>query len=301
MKKSILFILLSLLPLMGIAQTPALDYSGDIYFIPSALTKSGESFLYTRDNDKFTVYDGDLNMIKSYDLQSGSITYKERVVRQTRKMDFETRELLTDWVVAEDHTEEITTVASTSGIELYTDDNAYHSRNVYLSQTLFDDDEDFEFIRTKYEIIPIETKTADYEKEHSANSGSTPIYNEDSPDAPWREYGADGYSWEWDEKRGKNIMVLEKTEHYGGLFSNGMEIVSMDGTVKGSISGFNYLSSAYLYRGNLYVRGHNANGSVLYRLNSKRLNYSTTRGDLNADGQVNAADHVKLSEIIMKQ
>lgn len=41
---------------------------------------------------------------------------------------------------------------------------------MYLTQTFFDDDEDFEFIQSDRTVIPITVKTQDYINEHSAGA-----------------------------------------------------------------------------------------------------------------------------------
>ena len=68
---------------------------------------------------------------------------------------------------------------------------------------------------------------------------------------------------------GKYVFKLYKHEYYGGLFSEGTEIVSLDGTVKGFLPGITYVSSAYNFRGKCYVRGSSNNQDVLYLLGNK--------------------------------
>ena len=54
----------------------------------------------------------------------------------------------------------------------------------------------------------------------------------------------------------ERLIRLYKHETYGGVFNEGIEIVSLDGTVKASIPGINYISSAYYFRGKCYVQGY---------------------------------------------
>lgn len=102
-----------------------------------------------------------------------------------------------------------------------------------------------------------------------------------------------------EQRKKQNGIKLYKTEEYGGLFYSSLKIKSMDGTVKQTLNGIN-INYAYSYRGNCYVRG-NVSGK-LYRIGTKKDNTSQTRrGDVDDNGVVNVADHVKLSEIIMNQ
>lgn len=74
---------------------------------------------------------------------------------------------------------------------------------MYLTQTFFDDDEDFEFIQSDRTVIPITVKTQDYINEHSENSTEEVGENQSASDENewWRDYGAEGCSMEWDNER----------------------------------------------------------------------------------------------------
>lgn len=302
MKQVFLSILLMLLPVVANAQEPVLEYDGELYFIPAPLTKEGKPFLYSRANGSITVYDENFNIIGSCK-EIKEFPFKERVVRMTRKLDPDTKELLTEWTVTDDQTNDVVSTSYIDGFELLLEDNGYHTRDIYLSQTLFDDDEDFEFLRPNYVVIPVEMKRDDYYKEHSTGVGNTDSQYSSDEDF-WLEYGADGYHWMWDPELDKNIIVLEKTEVYGGLYGTGLEVVSLDGTVKDTLPGINYAGYAYYYRGNIYMQGSGKNGSGrgLYLLNKNKKIGSFSRGangDANGDGIVNAADVVKVTNIIM--
>ena len=300
MKRTIVISLIMACCLSGNAQEHVLDYEGELYFIPASMTKYGLPFLYSRNQNGFTVYDGDLNVIKTYSDPLAGTTYQRRIVHSTRLCDPETKEMLTEWAVSEDQTFEETINAEFRGFEVYSDDNSYHSRRIYLTQTFFDDDEDFEFIQSDITVIPITVKTLDYINEHSESSSEGGgMQNVSSEDEWWRDYGADGYSMEWDNERNKTVCRLHKTEEYGGLFYSNYKIKSMDGTVKQSLSGIN-IDYAYNYRGNCYVKGDKS--GELYRIGNKKDNTSLIRrGDVDGNGVVNVADHVKLSDIIMHQ
>ena len=305
MKKLAFLLLLSFCSLSGNAQEHVLDYDGDLYFIPASMTKYGQPFLYSRKSGsgKFTIYDGDLNVIKTYTDPMAGTDYETRVVEYTCLADPDSKELLTEWAVSDDRIIKEKVSSGFEGFEVYSDDNSYHSRMVYLSQTFFDDDEEFEFIQSDKTIIPITVKTQDYYAEHRENSteeGSdiASLYEED---AWWRDYGADGYSTEWNQEREKVVFRLHKTEEYGGLFYSNLKIKSMDGVVKQTLKGINSISYAYNYKGNCYIKGGNSSGK-LYRIGAKKDKTSQIRrGDVDDNGVVNVADHVKLSEIIMNQ
>ena len=301
MKKLVFLLFLSVYGLSCHAQEHVLDYEGDLYFIPASMTKYGQPFLYSRDNGsgKFTIYDGDLNVIKSYTDPLRGTEYERRVVLYTCLADPNSKELLTEWTVSDDQIYKEKVSSDFVGFEVYSDDNSYHSRYVYLSQTFFDDDEDFEFIQRDKTIIPINVKTQDYYAEHKENSTEVASELVSEEDAWWRDYGADGYSTEWDQERGKVVFILQKTEEYGGLFYSNLKIKSMDGVVKQTLNGINYLSNAYNYRGNCYIK---SGSGKLYRIGDKKDKTSQIRrGDVDDNGVVNVADHVKLSEIIMNQ
>lgn len=83
-----------------------------------------------------------------------------------------------------------------------------------------------------------------------------------------RATGADSYEWFWDNETGRNLIRLYKHESYGGVYNEGLEIASLDGTVKATLPGITYISSAYYFRGKCYIKGYNGseNYSVLYQL-----------------------------------
>ena len=262
------------------------------------MTKNNLPYLYTKHEGQYKIYDGDFNVIKTYDSDAESISYSERTVRQIRKMDPETKELLTDWTIVEDKTEEKTITDNVYSFR-YTVDNFNSSESIHFTQTLFDDDDEFEFVRTHYEVIPINMKSEDYYREHSTDKSN--VIDQVSPDEFWREYGATGYYQEYDEEKKKTLIYLEKEEVYGGIYNSGLEIVSIDGVVKGKFPSVPVNLPIIYYRGNFYAQRHESGGFVLFRLNATKREYTKARGDLNADGKVNVADHVELSKIILNQ
>lgn len=264
------------------AQEPVLSFNGELYFVPGSMTKGGEAFLVSlrsSDYSGFTIYDGDFNIVREFTDPAAGQPYQQRVVTMTRVYDPSTdgwgngnvtRSASDEWTVTDDQTYDCTTSSTISGFELYSDNNSYHSRFLYVSQTLFDDDEEFEYVRRKKSIVPISIKYSDYSKEHS--TGNETNYSFSTGDAKidslLNATGASEYQWFWDNETGKQLIRLYKREYYGGLFDEGLEIASLDGTVKASLPGITSISSAYFFRGKCYVKGYSSsdNSDVLYLL-----------------------------------
>ena len=280
MKKLVLLLAFAICGSYGFAQEPVLSFNGDLYFIPGSMTKDGEAFLVSvnsYDGKGFTIYDGDFNTVRVFTDPAMGQPYQERVVTLTRVCDpgysggSITRAATSDeWTVVDDQTNDYTTNSTIKSFELYSDNNSYHSRHLYVSQTLFDNDDDFEYVRSRQTIVPVSMKYADYVKEHSTgNNGNitSPSYGDEKLDSIMRESGADSYEWFWDEESGKRLLRLYKHEHYGGIYTEGVEIATLDGTVKAFLPGISYISSAYYFRGKCYVQGYGSDNSrVLYLL-----------------------------------
>ena len=278
MKKLISFLLLAAICLGIHAQEPVLTFDGELFFIPGSMTKTGEPYMVsvnTSDNGGFTIYDGNFHVVRAFTPTAGE-PYQKRCVLLTRVIDpgtgsgHITRAATDDWTVESDQTFYYTTNSRFLGFEMYSDDNNYHSRYLYVTQTLFDDDEDFEYVRTKQAIVPINVKYEDYVKEHS--TGNEPLYTTISfgdarLDSIIQANGAYTGEYFWDSEKGKQMLKLYKYVTYGGLYDEGIEIVTLDGTVKAFLPGITYLSSAYYFRGKCYVQGYgNDNSSMLYLL-----------------------------------
>ena len=278
MKKIITALLLATFCQGSYSQDPVLTFNGDIYFIPGSMTKGGEAFMVSvksSNNRGFTIFDGDFNVVREFADPAAGQPYQQRVITMTRVVDpgtgsgNVTRSSSEDWTVVDDQTYDYTTSSTLSGFELYSDNNSYHSRYIYVTQTLFDDDEDFEYVRTKQTIVPVSMKYSDYVKEHSTSSieGPNQSWGDEKIDSIMRANGADNLEWFWDNETGKRLLRLYKHESYGGIFSEGLEIATLDGNVKAFLPGITYLSSAYYFRGKCYVKGYdNDNNSVLYLL-----------------------------------
>ena len=285
MKKIITALLLATFCQGSYAQEPVLTYDGEIYFIPGPMTKSGDAFMVSvksSNNKVFTIYDGDFNVVKEFADPTAGQPYQQRVVKLTRVVDpgtgsgndpgtgsgNVTRAASEDWTVVDDKTYDYTTSSTLSGFELYSDNNSYHSRYIYVTQTLFDDDEDFEYVRKKQAIVPISMKYSDYANEHSTGNETAyhASYGDATLDSIMEANGASDYQYFWDNESGKQLLRLYKHEYYGGIFSEGLEIATLDGTVKAFLPGISSISSAYYFRGKCYVKGYDNNNSVLYLL-----------------------------------
>ena len=278
MKKIITALLFATFCQGSYAQEPVLTFDGDIYFIPGPMTKGGDAFMISVKNSntkEFTIYDGDFNVVREFADPTAGQPYQQRVVTLTRVVDpgtssgIVTRAAGEEWTIVDDKTYDYTTNSTLSGFELYSDNNSYHSRYIYVTQTLFDDDDEFEYVRTKQTIVPISIKYSDYVKEHSTGNieGPTQSWGNEKIDSIMRANGADNIEWFWDNESGKQLLRLYKHEYYGGIFSEGLEIAALDGTVKVFLPGLTYISSAYYFRGKCYVKGYDRdNNSVLYLL-----------------------------------
>ncbi|MBO4906559.1 MAG: hypothetical protein J5486_05940 [Bacteroidaceae bacterium] len=281
MKRLNSLLLLAICCVCCFAQEPVLSFEGDLYFIPGSMTKSGEAFMVSAgyNNDSFIIYDGEFNVVKTFTDPTAGQPYQSRMVTMTRIYDPSTdgwgngnitRSVTEDWTVIDDQIYDNITSSTISGFEVYSDDNSYHSRELFVSQTLFDDDEEFEYVRRKQTIIPITTKYSDYAKEHSNGNETyyTISYGDKRIDSLMNATGASAYQWFWDEETGKQLIRLYKHETYGGLFDEGLEIASLDGSVKATLPGVSSISSAYCFRGTCYVKGYSSaeNCSVLYQL-----------------------------------
>ena len=276
--------------------------SGLLYFIPSYMTKDGKQILYSYDigSSKYTVYDDEFNIVKQYTPTTSSISYQVRVIKYTLLIDPDTKDFLTDWIVESDITQDNPVgYGGWMQVSICSEENNSSGLSFSLSQTLFDEDEDFEFIRPKNDVIPITTRTEDYIKDHSSEeSNSDPQLNSDEW---WREYGAESCEQSWDEEKQKIVYKLIKYERYGGLFFSGFEVVNLDGVVENTLEGIKSGGyTGYHVNGNFYIKRDDSN--YVYQLNSHILPEINARGsnyDLNRDGKVDVADHVKLSDIIM--
>lgn len=275
--KNLFISLLCVFSLNTLAQTnPVVTYDGgDIYFIPAKLTTKGVPFMYScksnYDTHKtwFTVFDENLNVVKKSEFTTEAIKYKMRTVKLERT--YLTKELpngdsikngnfVNDWTITSDVTEEQSQWNDDIACpEVFEDNNNYHSRYLYLSQTLFDNDEDFELLRNHYEAMPTTYCAAD---DPSNNYLSYHPYVIDG------EYGDELINEGYDENLGMYRIKLIRYKYYGGVKNTGIDVVSLDGKVKKRIDGITDLSTVVAIRGNYYVSAYDKQTSEygLYKL-----------------------------------
>ena len=277
MKKTILALLCAF-SLNAFSQIePIVTYEGgDLYFIPAKLTAKGVSFLYSCGSNYesgkswITVFDDNLNIVKQVEIQPEILSYKFRLVTSkrrfilkegdTRAASTEEGYFLDEWTVTSDVTDNATQMNYTiEGPEIYEDNNNYHSRNMYLSQTLFNDDEDFEFLRQHYEVMPITYCAADDPTNNIISCTPIEIGGETCD-----ELIREGY----DSELGGYVFTLIKYKYYGGVKNTGIDVVSIDGNIKKTIDGITSLNTVVAINGNYYVSGYDNKSSQygLYKI-----------------------------------
>lgn len=269
---------------MSFAQLePVATYdNGDLYFIPASLTKDGQPFLYSyyRSPDipiyfgetpdpapeyeppyvYFTIFDSDLKTIFSSRLPSTTRTYQSRTVTYERRFikpfDSEqpARFLDSDWHLFSSDTTTSTYTFNSDiyGPELYEDDNKYHSMHLYLSQSLFDEDDDFEYIRPHVDFFSLDEKpvvnTIGYPQDIVYPGGDIEIegqYYRIGSMHPERDYELGGY-----------VGTVAKSEYLGGMKTTGIDICGLDGNVKKTIPMITNASTALLMKGKLYISAY---------------------------------------------
>lgn len=263
--KSLIFMFAMCFSISVFAQLqPVTSYEGDLYFVPAKLTKKGKAFLYSfydsyqESKTWFTVFDPDLNVVAQSEIKDDTITYQSRTITEQRTFFYpqvQTRAssenegyFLDDWHVTSD----VTTMEKFSNHsimspEIYDDENQYHSRSLYLSQTLFDDDDEFEYICEHYEVMPLSYNQAD------DGTGYTVITEDRCING---EYFDEMISQYYDTERAGYIFVIARYKIYGGLKCTGTDVCRIDGTVKKHIEGLTYFSSAIAINGNYYVSAY---------------------------------------------
>ena len=256
---------------------PSTTYDGgDLYFVPAKLTSNGIPFLYSYRDDYdsgkiwFTIFDDEVNVVKQVEIEAQTLSYSTRTITMQRQYFVKTNDggtrstttedeyFLDEWTVVDDVTEEKTFSNSwIASPEVYEDNNNYHSRYMYLSQILFDEDEDFEYLRDHYEIMPLSYCAADDKSNANGDiSMERPSFCGEECDTYFRNY---------DHKLGGYVYTLIKRKVYGGLKHTGMEVVSLDGTIKKTLDGIADLNTVVAINGNFYVSAYN-NASSMYGL-----------------------------------
>lgn len=246
---------------------PVATYEGgDLYFVPAKLTKKGVAFMYSYHNDWesgknwFTIFDDNLQVVKQAQIEPEILNYQTRTVTSQRRFfvknggtraSFDSSNegyfLDEDWTVISDVTENKADLHQwITGFEVYEDNNNYHSRYMYLSQTLFNDDEDFEFLRDHYDVMPLSYSSSDDPTPGSVSMARPTFGGEE----------CDEYTYDYDYDLGGLVYTLTRYKIYGGLKLTGTDIVSLDGTVKKTLDGISSFGTVVAINGNYYVTGY---------------------------------------------
>lgn len=273
----ILFLVLSIEAFAQIE--PAVTYDGgDLYFVPARLTSEGTAFMYSYRNDYesgktwFTIFDDEVNVVEQVEIEAEVLNYSTRTVTSQRRFfaesknggtraTSETEYFLDDWTVVSDVFEEKTEYNNwIEGPEVLEDNNNYHSRQMYLSQTLFNEDDDFEFLRAHYEVMPLSYCAAD------DNSGPG---NDISMERP--SFGGetcDEYTMEYNHDLGGYVFTLIKHKVYGGIKNTGTDVVSLNGTIKKTLNGVTSFGTVVSINGKFYVSAYDRTLSkyALYKI-----------------------------------
>lgn len=258
---------------------PAVTYDGgDLYFIPAKLTSSNTAFMYSYRNDYesgkawFTIFNDEVKIVEQAEIEAEVLNYSTRTVTSQRRFfaesknggtraTSETEYFLDDWTVISDVTEDKTEYNNwIEGPEVYEDNNNYHSRYMYLSQTLFNEDDDFEFLRAHYEVMPLSYCAAD------DNSGPG---NDISMERP--NFGGetcDEYTMEYNHELGGYVFTLIKRKVYGGIKNTGTDVVSLNGTIKKTLNGVTSFGTVVSINGKFYVSAYDRTLSkyALYKI-----------------------------------
>lgn len=259
---------------------PVVTYDGgDLYFVPAKLTSDGVPFMYSYRDDSesgkiwFSIFDDEAKVVKQAEIDAETLSYTTRTITSVRRFFVkdpnggtrtaasasEEGYFLDDWVVESD----VTVDKSERNMwieapEVYEDNNNYHSRFMYLSQTLFDSDEEFEFLRAHYEVMPLTYCAAD-DKTGNEVTMARPVIGGEECDGYDRYYDHDLRGW---------VYVLFRTKVYGGVKNTGMDVVSLDGNVKKTLVGITSLGTVVAINGNYYVSAYDNKSSKygLYKI-----------------------------------
>ena len=244
---------------------PSVIYDGgELLFVPAKLTSKGVPFMYSRNKSNqstyITIFDEDVNIVEQSEIKAQTLNYTTRTITTQRKFfmpykDGGTRSssgeegyFLDEWTLIDDVTEDKVYYNEwIVGPEVYEDNNNYRSRSMYLSQTLFNQDEDFEFLRDHYEVMPL-SYCADDDKSGGIIVGSEkPSIGGEECDYCTRDY---------DYELGGFVYTLVKTKVFGGVKHTGIDIVSLDGTIKQTLEGITDLWTVVSINGNFYVSAY---------------------------------------------
>lgn len=302
--KKIIFALLLALSANAYSQIeqPVATYDGDLYFIPAKLTSNGKAFMYSYkfdyDSGKtwFTIFDDEVNVVKQVEIDDKIINYTTRTIiskrryyvpnnsnngnnsgTRTTSSEFSDGYFLDEWTVTSDTTENMSIGNMwIEGPEVYEDNNNYHSRYMYLSQTLFNDDEDFEYLTPHYEIMPL-TYCATDDKSGDNLSTDRPVIGGEECDSYITSitFGLNGSA---------TTYTLIRKKVYGGVKHTGMDVVSLDGTIKKTLPGITSIGTVVAINGNYYVSAYDYSSSKygLYKIATATTNLAKV-ADISAE------------------
>lgn len=264
MRKFLSLMLIALATNVFAQEEPIVTYDGgDLYFVPAKLTSKGIAFMYSYRNDWetgktcFTIFNDDVQIVKQAEVEPEVLNYTTRTITSQRRFFYRgTRAaggsedgyfLDDDWTVVSDVTEDKMELNQwITSFEVYEDNNNYHSRYMYISQTLFNDDEDFEFLRNHYEIMPLSYCAAD-----DPTPGTISV---EKPNIGGEE--CDEYTYEYDPELGGYVFTLKRYKVYGGTKLTGTDVVSLDGTIKKTQNGITSFGTVVAINGNYYVSAY---------------------------------------------
>lgn len=262
MKKLFLSLLLMSLPILASSQTFIKTISKpNFYQIPKDLCLLGHIYFFdSKEETAIKIYDEKFDLVK--DFNSLSFLSKYNYVRKTERKDDESG----DWIIEYDESAEKYLILN------YQYDNYYGQSfsQCRFSQTLFSDDEKFEFyvpidVEIQYQIEETDTNREYYT---SIQFSGINVISEDG--VVLATFKAEGFKF---------------TDNWFGA----IKFIRVDNLLYAIIS-----------------TTDKENPYALYKLDREWSSASNPiqvykEGDVNKDGDVNVADHVKLSDIIMNQ
>ncbi len=239
----------------------------NLYEIPKDLCLLGHKYFFDyQEENAIKIYDENYDLVK--EISNPSIFTKYNYIYKTEKKDFVSGE----WIIENSGSREKYLYWT------YLYDNYYGQSygDCLFSQTLFSDDEKFEF------YVPIDVDIV-YPVEETDENG-------------------DG--------------IVDKREYSTSIQSSGINVISEDGVVLATFraEGFKFVCTGYndlkftridntIYA---FIKTTDAKNSyAMYKLDKEWSSASNLiqvykEGDLNKDGKVNVADVVKLLDIILK-
>lgn len=279
---------------------PVATYEGgDLYFVPSKLTSNGIAFMYSYRSDYqsgkswFCIFDDEVNVVKQAEIEPDILNYTIRTITYQRRFfipgsptratrsDSAGGYFLDNWTITSDITEEKTEKNQWMiSPEVYEDNNNYHSRYMYLSQTLFNDDEDFELLRAHYEVMPLTYCAAEDESEHYSIIRFSDTFGGEE---------CEEYRIDYNQDLGGYVYTLIRHKIYGGLKNTGTDVVSLDGTIKKTLDGITDLGTVVAINGKYYVSAYDGKSSKygLYKIATATTNLSKV-ADISAETYDNA-------------